>query len=156
MPNLLAYHELERRLLKWTGSSLVPRYPFFEGPSPTSSYYNSSASQSHLASGSIEDLNRWFYDVELAAHDCDVPVEQYPDVAIYFLKGDLKDVMQERRDVYLRHTRRVFWDWHDFKEDLKRVFEETNQMIGAMVRDCFGVLKGEAAKSECIGCVICV
>ncbi|PPQ85674.1 hypothetical protein CVT26_011327 [Gymnopilus dilepis] len=146
MPNLLTQHELERRLLRWTGSSLVPRYPFFDSPSSSHTSYSYAASQSHLASGSIDDLNRWLYDVELAAHDCDIPMEQYTDVAIFFLKGDLNEVMQQRRSVYLGHTRRVFWEWADFKEDLKRVVEETNQMIGAMVRDCFGVLKREAAK----------
>ncbi|PPQ97419.1 hypothetical protein CVT26_006792 [Gymnopilus dilepis] len=146
MPNLLTQHELEQRLLRWTGSPLVPRYPFFESPSSYHASCSYPASQSHLASGSIDDLNRWFYDVELAAHDCDVPREQYPDVAIFFLKGDVKEVMQQRRSVYLGHTGRVFWDWQDFKEDLKRVVEETNQMIGAVVRDCFSVLKKEAAK----------
>lgn len=120
MPNLLAHHELERRLLGWTGSSYVPRYPFFEGPqaSGTSSL---NASTSSLASRHSQDLNRWFNDVELAAHDCNVPPEQHPDVGIYFLRGDLREVMNERRDVYLRQTRKLFWAWEDFKEDLRRI-----------------------------------
>ncbi|PPQ74243.1 hypothetical protein CVT26_004439 [Gymnopilus dilepis] len=145
MASLLTQHELEGRLLHWTGSYLVPRYPFFD-----SSYYASypyyPASDGHLPPSNIDDLNRWFCDVELAAHECNVPREQYPDVAIFFLKGDLKEMMQQRRGLYLAHTRRVFWDWEDFKQNLKSAVGETNQMIGAMVRDCLGVFKIEAVK----------
>lgn len=96
----------------------MPRYPFYEanGCLITTSQ--------HLKSGKMQDLNKWFYDIELAANDCDISKEQYPDVAIYFLRGELKEVMCERREWYLQQTRRVFWDWSDFKYDLTRVVRE--------------------------------
>jgi hypothetical protein len=116
MPQLLERVELERRLLRWTGSSSVPRYPFFEGP-----ISNSGVIASGTLNSSVEDLRRWFNDIELASNDCHVPLEQYPDVAIYFLRGDLKEVMKERREAYFKETKRGWWDWLDFKEDLKRI-----------------------------------
>jgi len=122
MPQVLQHPELERRLLRWTGSSSVPRYPFFEGPGPQSLSHSYPPPPSlSSSSSSLEDLRRWFNDIELAATDCDVSVEQYPDVAIYFLKGDLKEVMKERREVYVKQTGRRFWDWRDFREDLRRI-----------------------------------
>lgn len=116
MPELLQCPELERRLLRWTGSSSVPRYPFFEGPAS-----NAGLAGSGSLNNSMEDLRRWFNDIEIAANDCHVPLEQYPDVAIYFLKGDLKEVMKERREAYLKETKTGWWDWMDFREDLKRI-----------------------------------
>ncbi|KDR70051.1 hypothetical protein GALMADRAFT_214806 [Galerina marginata CBS 339.88] len=132
MPNLLDCDELGRRLLRWTGSSFVPRYPFFEGPNENT-HFSPQASTASLnsLSSSNQDLNRWFNDIELAAQDCDVPVEQYPDVAIYFLRGDLKEVMNQRKDVYLRETRRPFWNWKDFMQDLERVVEEAAKIIAS-------------------------
>ena len=59
--------------------------------------------------------------MELASGDCDVPKEQYSEVAIYFLTGELKEVMLERKELYLKETRKWFWDWEDFKEDLRRL-----------------------------------
>ncbi|KAF8959824.1 hypothetical protein BDZ97DRAFT_1761161 [Flammula alnicola] len=110
MSGLLSHHELERRLLRWIGSSFVPRYPFFEGPFTAG---NKSTAQNNLASsGSLQDLNRWYNDIELASNDCEVPVEQYPDT-----------------EVYLKQTKRVFWDWKDFKEDLRRIVDEAAKII---------------------------
>ncbi|KAJ3495223.1 hypothetical protein NLJ89_g10661 [Agrocybe chaxingu] len=127
MVNLLQPSELERRLLRWTSSSYVPRYPFFD--TPTSGAGTPSSISPVSPSRSVEDLGRWFGDVELASSDCDVPVEQYPDVAMYFLKGDLKEVMKERKDAYLKQTKRRFWDWRDFKEDLKRLVVEAAKIV---------------------------
>lgn len=115
MPNkLLSLSELERRLLKWTGSSFAPRYPFFE------SYFSHKLASS-VGGDSIHDLPRWFNSMELASGDCNVPKEQYSDVAIYFLTGELKEVMLERKDLYLNEAKKGFWDWEDFKEDLRRL-----------------------------------
>lgn len=78
-------------------------------------------------------MNRWLNStVELAAADCGVVEEQYADVAIYFLRGDLQEVMKVRRGVYLKHAYdsnkvpigKRFWVWKDFKEDLRRVVGE--------------------------------
>ncbi|PPQ83843.1 hypothetical protein CVT25_000902 [Psilocybe cyanescens] len=141
MPNLLARHELERRLLNWTGSSYVPRYPFFEGPATSSLSASGSSSIGSLVSRNSQDLNRWFNDIELAAHDCDVPLEQHPDVAIYFLRGDLREVMCERRDVYLRQTKKVFWTWEDFKEDLRRIVVVTSPQMSSLASDAIEQLR---------------
>jgi hypothetical protein len=90
MPNkYLSLPELERRLLKWIGSSSVPRYPFFE-----SSFSHKLSSS--VGGDSVHDLPRWFNNIELASGDCSVPKEQYSEVALYFLKGELKEVMLER------------------------------------------------------------
>ena len=70
--------------------------------------------------------------MELAAADCGVAEEQYADVAIYFLRGNLQEVMKVRKGVYLKHvydgekvpSGRRFWVWKDFKEDLRRVVGE--------------------------------
>ena len=120
MPELLQQTDLERCLLRWTGSSYAPRYPFFEGP-------NSSLGLN--VSQSLEDLRRWLNDIELAANDCRVPMEQYPDVAIFFLRGDLKEVMKERKGAYQKETRRSWWDWEDFKEDLRRIVGEFEALL---------------------------
>ena len=118
MPNkYLSLPELERRLLKWIGSSSVPRYPFFE-----SSFSHKLSSS--VGGESVHDLPRWFNNMELASNDCDIPEEQYSEVAIYFLKGELKEVMLERKDLYLKESKRGFWDWEDFKEDLRRLVGE--------------------------------
>lgn len=82
------------------------------------------------ASQSLEDLRRWLNDIELAANDCRVPMEQYPDVAIYFLRGDLREVMKERKEAYQKETRRRWWDWMDFKEDLRRIVGESETFYG--------------------------
>lgn len=105
--------ELERRLLKWTASSIA-RYPFFE-----SNFSHKLASS--VGGDSIHDLPRWFNHMEMACGDCDVPKEQYSEVAIYFLTGELKEVMLERKQLYLKETKKYFWDWEDFKEDLRRL-----------------------------------
>ena len=114
----LSLSELERRLLQWIGSSLAARYPFFE-----SNFSHKLASS--VGGDSIhDDLPRWFNNMELASSDCDVPEEQYSDVAIYFLTGELKEVMLERKDLYLKESKKGFWDWEDFKEDLRRLAGE--------------------------------
>ncbi len=123
MPELLQQSDLERRLLRWTGSSYAPRYPFFEGPNSNLRLDASTTGKLNV-SQSLEDLRRWLNDIELAANDCRVPMEQYPDVAIYFLRGDLKEVMKERKGAYQKETRRSWWDWVDFKEDLRRIVGE--------------------------------
>jgi len=120
----LTLPELERRLLKWTGSSSVPRYPFFE-----SNFSHKLASS--VGGDSIHDLPRWFNNIELASGDCDVPKEQYSEVAIYFLTGELKEVMSERKDLYLKETKKSFWDWEDFKEDLRRLVGEAAKIISS-------------------------
>ena len=114
MPQFLQRDELERRLLEWGRS--VRRYPFFEGPVTSTGVI----ANGKLGSA-VDDLRRWFDDIEFAANDCSVPLEQYPDVAIHFLRGDLKEVMTKRREAYIKETNRGWWDWKDFKEDLKRI-----------------------------------
>jgi hypothetical protein len=79
---------------------------------------------SSVGGESIHDLPRWFNNMELASNDCDVPKEQYSEVAIYFLTGELKEVMLERKDLYLKEAKKGFLDWEDFKEDLKRLVGE--------------------------------
>jgi len=69
--------------------------------------------------------------MELASNDCDVPKEQYSEVAIYFLTGELKEVMLERKDLYLKEAKKGFWDWEDFKEDLKRLVGEAAKIISS-------------------------
>lgn len=150
---MISPSELERRLLGWL-SNQVLRYPFFEASiapratgagarapgsglslpiSPISTAFSSpsgsplsspSASRYASASSSLQDLNQWYNYVETASTDCRVPVEQYPDVALYLLRGDLKEVMQERKGEYLKQTKKSFWDWSDFKEDLRRIVGE--------------------------------
>ncbi|KAF8168555.1 hypothetical protein B0H34DRAFT_670700 [Crassisporium funariophilum] len=143
----LTHPELERRLLHWTGSSSVPRYPFFESHSSLAS---SSSTGGVVAAGAVQDLPRWFADIELASQDCKVQAAQYPDVAIYFLRGDLKEVMKDRRGVYLglkegeegkervkagkkekREKNGWDWDWEDFKEDLRRVVGEAAKIMSS-------------------------
>ena len=140
----LSLAELERRLLKWTGSSSVPRYPFFE-----SNFSHKLASS--VGGDSVHDLPRWFNNMELASGDCDVPKEQYSEVAIYFLTGELKEVMLERKDLYLKETKKGFWDWEDFKEDLRRLVGGCASFFPLRVLICIsGIsesLTGEAAKS---------
>lgn len=147
--SIISPAELERRLLGWL-SNQVLRYPFFEASlaprttgagarapgsnlnspnSPTftplsSSSSSPSSSRYASASSSLQDLNQWYNYVETASSDCRVPVEQYPDVALYLLRGDLKEVMQERKGEYLKQTKNSFWDWSDFKEDLRRIVGE--------------------------------
>jgi hypothetical protein len=115
--NFLSLSELERRLLQWIGSSLAARYPFFE-----SNFSHKLASS--VGGDSIHDLPRWFNNMELASSDCEVPEEQFSEVAIYFLTGELKEVMLERKDLYLNESKKGFWDWEDFKEDLRRLVGE--------------------------------
>lgn len=143
--SMISAAELERRLLGWL-SNQVLRYPFFEASlsprtgstlnsptSPTSTTFSSpsgssfsspSSSRYASASSSLQDLNQWYNYVETASSDCRVPVEQYPDVALYLLRGDLKEVMRERKGEYLKQTKKSFWDWPDFKEDLRRIVGE--------------------------------
>jgi len=120
----LSLSELERRLLLWIGSSLAPRYPFFE-----SNFSHKLASS--VGGDSIHDLPRWFNNMELASSDCDIPEEQFSEVAIYFLTGELKEVMLERKDLYLKESKRGFWDWEDFKEDLRRLVGEAAKIISS-------------------------
>jgi len=120
----LSFSELERRLLQWIGSSLAPRYPFFE-----SNFSHKLASS--VGGESIHDLPRWFNNMELASSDCEVPEEQYSEVAIYFLTGELKEVMLERKDLYLKESKRGFWVWEDFKEDLRRLVGEAAKIISS-------------------------
>jgi len=136
--HLLPQAELERRLLRWASSSYVPLYPFFDGSlTPGTSR---SLSSSIIGDGTQihGDLNRWINStVELAAGDCGVGEEQHADVAIYFLRGDLQEVMRVRRAAYLKHAyeseevpaEKRFWVWEDFKDNLKRVVEEAVNII---------------------------
>lgn len=154
--NLLSQADLERRLLKWISKVHVPRYPFFDGlpsypgpsdamwadSSPTSFTLNSSAAVSGVAPGvltsssssigssaSVQDLNHWLEFVEDASRECEIQESQYPDAAVWFMRGELREVMRERRAVYLHEAHRIadstrkakIRDWEDFKKDLKRV-----------------------------------
>ncbi|PPQ64058.1 hypothetical protein CVT24_008871 [Panaeolus cyanescens] len=152
----LTHQELENRLLKWISSAYVPRYPFFEtnvvrtptfsSPSPSSSLASSLLSTSFTTSpesstASLRDLPRWFNDIEIAGNDCDIPVEQYPDVAIYFLRGDLQEVMKKRKEVYLREAKRRFWDWRDFREDLTRIVVLVSPQVSSLAHDAMEHLR---------------
>ncbi|KAF4623969.1 hypothetical protein D9613_001366 [Agrocybe pediades] len=142
---LLTQHELETRLFRWLSSSSVPRYPFYDVKAYSAAAVTAAAS-THLKSGKMQDLNRWFHDIERAAHDCDIPQEQYPDVAIYFLRGELKEVMCERREWYLQQSRRVFWLWSDFKYDLTRVVQEARLEMVEVTTEAFQIIATEARK----------
>jgi hypothetical protein len=120
---------------------LAPRYPFFE-----SNFSHKLASS--VGGESIHDLPRWFNNMELASSDCEVPEEQYSEVAIYFLTGELKEVMLERKDLYLKESKRGFWDWDDFKEDLRRLVGESFFLLHTSYTGCFNKFL-----SEIIACV---
>ncbi|KAF8798376.1 hypothetical protein BYT27DRAFT_7123553 [Phlegmacium glaucopus] len=137
----LSLPELERRLLRWTASSSVPRYPFFE-----SNFSHKLASS--VGGESIHDLPRWFNNIELASGDCDVPKEQYPEVAMYFLTGELKEVMLERKDLYLKETKKGFWAWEDFKEDLRRLVGEFVFMSSPQLSNIAGDVMAQLRKAH--------
>jgi hypothetical protein len=138
----LSWTELESRLLNWIRSAHIPRYPFFDGVPPSldssSSQYALSGSSSTLSSSSTSftlaannrDLSRWLEFVEQASVECGIEEGQYADVAVWFMRGELREVMRERRAAYLGEVRhlaesekraRQLGAWKDFKVDLKRV-----------------------------------
>jgi len=106
----LSSHVLESRVLSWSSRSRL--YPFFDPPSHSAPW-----------SSILPTLTNWFHVVEKAADECRISSAQRADVALQLLRGDLKEVMAHRRDVYLTETQKPHWDWADFKEDLKRIVE---------------------------------
>jgi hypothetical protein len=152
----LSWTELESRLLNWIRSAHIPRYPFFDGVPPSldssSSQYSLSGSSSTLSSSSTSftlaansrDLNRWLEFVEQASVECGIEEGQYADVAVWFMRGELREVMRERRAAYLGEVRhlaesekraRQLGAWKDFKVDLKRV-------VGALLLVLIGLKNG--------------
>ncbi|KAF8190072.1 hypothetical protein BJ912DRAFT_965664 [Pholiota molesta] len=141
----LSWTELESRLLNWISSAHIPRYPFFDGYalSGSSSTVSSSSTSFTLAANS-RDLNRWLEFIEQASVECGIEEGQYADVAVWFMRGELREVMRERRAAYLGEVRhlagsekraRQLGAWKDFKVDLKRV-------VGALLLVLIG-LKNE-------------
>lgn len=156
----LSWTELESRLLNWINSAHIPRYPFFDGVppsldssiSPSSSQYSLSRSSSTLSSSSTsftlaannQDLNRWLEFIEQASVECGIEESQYADVAVWFMRGELREVMRERRAAYLGEVRhlaesqkraRQLGEWKDFKVDLRRV-------VGALLLVIIGLKSG--------------
>lgn len=97
--NLLSSTDLENRLVLWCGS--VQKYPCFDG--------------------GVSELSPWFHDIESGSIDHSIPKQQWADTAIFFLTGDLKIVMQERRDRYVQKAGKCYWDWEDFKQDISHI-----------------------------------
>ncbi|KJA20904.1 hypothetical protein HYPSUDRAFT_42739 [Hypholoma sublateritium FD-334 SS-4] len=95
-----------------------------------------SSSSSIGSSASVQDLNHWLEFVEDASRECEIQESQYPDAAVWFMRGELREVMRERRAVYLHEARRIadskkakIRDWEDFKKDLKRVVDEARRIF---------------------------
>ncbi|KAF9481286.1 hypothetical protein BDN70DRAFT_876614 [Pholiota conissans] len=150
MPNStpLSWVELESRLLNWIRSAHIPRYPFFDGVPSSLDSGSTSSSQyslsSSLSSSSLslaannQDLHRWLEFIEQASGDCDIKESQYADVAVWFMRGELREVMRERRAAYLGEVRllaerekraRQLGEWRDFKADLTRVVDEAAKIL---------------------------
>ena len=72
--------------------------PFQHSQSIFGMNVNNMTPASSVGGDSIHDLLRWFNSMELASSDCDVPKEKYLEVAIYFLMGELKEVVLERKE----------------------------------------------------------
>jgi len=104
--NLLPSADLENRLVEWYGS--VHKYPCFDS--------------------GVSDLSPWFHDIESGSIDHSIPKQQWADAAIFFLTGDLKIVMQERRDQYIQKTEKHYWDWEDFKQDISHIVDEADKL----------------------------
>ncbi|EFI28552.1 hypothetical protein CC1G_13574 [Coprinopsis cinerea okayama7 len=98
---------LAERLSAW--ASQQNRYPWF--------------------SGSSKDLLEWFTIVEEAFEDNQLSHKEYTEAAIFFISGDLKPVMEERRLKYLEKSGDEFWSWDGFKEDITRVIDEAERII---------------------------
>lgn len=96
---------LKERLLDWASKS--PRYPFFNGTS--------------------QDLDSWFSTLEHACEENEILAEQYVDAAIIFIQGELAHVMDERRIRYLENSGDSYWEWCEFKPDMRRVMLEAEK-----------------------------
>lgn len=114
-PRITSPPELESRLVDWAGRT--HSYPFLLN--------HSDESKSAISAKKLEE---WFSGVEACGGACDISPLQWADVAIFFLApegqvrdGELKAVMNERKARYLEETKRSFWDWDDFKDDLRLV-----------------------------------
>jgi hypothetical protein len=101
----LSPESLKARLLVWANTS--SRYPFFKGNS--------------------KDLASWFEIVERACEENEIPDLQYAEAAIVFIQDDLQHVMEERRVRYLQESGDLYWEWNDFKDDIRRVIVEAEK-----------------------------
>ncbi|TEB29244.1 hypothetical protein FA13DRAFT_1815388 [Coprinellus micaceus] len=103
----LSPESLKARLLVWANTS--SRYPFFKGNS--------------------KDLASWFEIVERACEENEIPDLQYAEAAIVFIQDDLQHVMEERRVRYLQESGDLYWEWNDFKDDIRRVIVEAEKIM---------------------------
>ena len=140
-PRILSHQELERRLVDWAGRT--HSYPFL---------LNQSDSESAISANKLEV---WFSSIEACGGACDISPLQWADVAIFFLApagaardGELKAVMSERKARYLEETKRSFWDWDDFKDDLRLVNRTWFFQTTPYILNYFFTLIGQATESE--------
>jgi len=99
--------DFKERLAQWATTS--PRYPWFKGASA--------------------DLAEWCTLVEGACEDLLVPRSAWAAAAMGLIAGDLQPVMDERRVKFLEQSGEDFWQWEDFKDDIRRVVLEAEKII---------------------------
>jgi hypothetical protein len=92
---LLSITELEQRLHQW--AALAQTYPFFDGE---------------------QNLPHWLDYIETSSSKIEIPRQQWADSALFFFRGELQEVMRERKDRYLAEKGTNYWDWEDFKGDI--------------------------------------
>lgn len=69
---------------------------------------------------SHEDLNRWLCNVRLGCKMRRIPRQQWADVAIYFMNGDLKVVMAGLKS-HMEKSGSPTWEWEAFQKELTKI-----------------------------------
>jgi hypothetical protein len=71
-------------------------------------------------------LAQWFSRIEEACQACGFLEGHYAKGAIIFIESeDLARAMREKQEQFLTRTSAVYWIWDDFKEEIRRTIEAT-------------------------------
>ncbi|KAF7984865.1 hypothetical protein HWV62_10837 [Athelia sp. TMB] len=74
-----------------------------------------------------EDVGTWLSSIKLGCEMRGIHRQQWADVALHFLSGDVKDVLAGMKRL-IQKIRQLEWKWESFEIGLARICEEANRI----------------------------
>jgi len=71
------------------------------------------------------DVETWLAEIDKGCEKYGIPIKQRVPVALYYMEGEAKIVMEFIRDHEMRTAKKA-WRWHKFKKDLVLIHREHN------------------------------
>jgi hypothetical protein len=75
------------------------------------------------------DVETWLAEIDKGCEKYGIPIKQRVPVALYYMEGEAKIVMEFIRDHEMRTAKKA-WRWHKFKKDLVLIHSKSVLFVG--------------------------